>query len=52
MTANSLCRVCCSENASTVAVLPFDDAAEFVTNLVLWLCSLVVIALSFVPLLF
>ena len=52
MTANCLYRVPCNEESSLLGAVQFDDPAEFVTNLVIWLCSLVVIACSFFPVLF
>jgi hypothetical protein len=52
MTSNCLSRVACNGESSVLAAVQFDDPAEFVINLVIWLCSLVVIACSFLPLLF
>jgi hypothetical protein len=44
--------VACNEESSILTLVQLDDPAEFVTQLVIWLCSLVVIACSFLPLLF
>lgn len=52
MTARFLGRVSCNEASSALVAVPYADRAESVTNLVIWFCSLLVIACSFFPLLF
>jgi len=52
MIETRLCRASCVETAATLRVVAVDDPAELVTHLVLWLCSLVVIACGFARLLF